>query len=252
MNIHFRLRQQGQADPIIILHVFDSRFEQRKFMYSTGISMDKTHWDKRKDRARLIIGKEKEYEEVNKYLDSLEQTVIGFLSERYKYEILGRQDLKAHILKTKISGRNENQTSSNEYQNFFCLWEKMIDESKTSNGESIISATKKQKLQTLKLVKKFVTEKGMPISFKNIDMTFYHAFDAYMKEKPLNGNSRGRHFKEIKAMLREAMDRDIEINMSFQKKSFKVIRSVTDHTYLNEQELKKLLLIKLPAQLGPH
>ena len=73
-----------------------------------------------------------------------------------------------------------------------------------------------------------------------------------MKEKSLNGNSRGRHFKEIKAMLREAMDRDIEVNMSFQKKSFKVIRNSTDNTFLNETELKKLMKLRLPLHLESH
>ena len=252
MNIHFKLRQQGKSNPMITIQVFDSRFEQRKFMYSTGISIDKIHWDKRKDRARLIIGKEKQYEELNKYLDFLEQIVIGFLSERHKYETLNRSDLKAHILKTKVSGRDENQKPATEKEIFFCAWEKMIVESKTSKGESTTAATKKQKIQTLKLVKKFVAEKRVPISFTSIDMNFYHAFDAYLKEKSLNGNTRGRHFKEIKAMLREAMDRDIEVNVSFQKKSFKVIRNATDNTYLSEQEIKKVLLVKLPSHLEPH
>lgn len=251
MNIHFQLRQQGKSNPIITLYVFDSRFEQRKFMYSTGISIEKSHWDKRKDRARLIVGREKEYEELNKYLDFLQQTVISFLSERHKYESLSRQELKAHILKTKINGKDEGPKPS-ENQSFFFLWERIIDETRTAKGESITSATKKQKLQTLKLVKKFVGGKGILVSFKTIDMNFYHAFDDYMKEKSLNGNSRGRHFKEIKAMLREAMDRDIEVNMSFQKKSFKVIRNSTDNTFLNDAELKKLIEVRLPSHLEQH
>lgn len=90
------------------------------------------------------------------------------------------------------------------------------------------------------------------VSFETIDMNFYHSFDSYMKEMPLCGNSRGRHFKEIKAMLREAMDRDIKVNLSFQKKSFKVIRNATDNTYLNDDELKKILHLKLPPALEVH
>ena len=134
MNIHFRLRQQGKSNPIIILQVFDSRFEQRKFMYSTGVSIEKNHWDKRRDRARLIIGREKEYEEINKYLDFLEQTVIGFLSERHKYENLNRQDLKTHILKTKIRG-NENQNSSTEVEIFFAFGKRSLRSQRRLKGK---------------------------------------------------------------------------------------------------------------------
>jgi len=250
MNIHFQLRQQGASDPIIIMNVFDSRFEQRKFMHSTGISIDKNHWDKRRNRAKLILAKTKEYEELNKHLDHLQQTVISYLSERHSCNALYRKDLKATLLNSRIGQRHEIQVDLTEY--FFETWKKIIAESKTSKGESITSGTKKQKLQTLKLVKTFASKKGILISFKIIDMNFYYAFDAYMKEKSLNGNSRGRHFKEIKAMLREAMDRDIEVNMSFQKKSFKVIRNSTDNTFLNETELKKLMELQLPSHLEPH
>lgn len=250
MNIHFQLRQQGASDPIIIMNVFDSRFEQRKFTYSTGISIDKSHWDKRRDRAKLILAKTKKYEELNKHLDQLQQTVIGYMSERHSANCLYRKDLKATILNSRTGQKHETQVDRTEY--FFETWEKIITESKTSKGESTTGDTKKQKRQTLKLVRKFSKDRKVRPSFENIDMNFYHAFDKYMKDELLSGNSRGKHFKEIKALFREAMDRDIEVNLSFQKKSFKVIRIPTDNTYLNDLELRKIMATKLPAHLEVH
>lgn len=249
MNIHFTLRKQGKADAMIILQVFDGRLEGRKFMYSTGISIKESEWDKRKSRAKLILAKSKEHEELNKYLDKLEQTVISFKSERHNLESISRQDLKSYILKSKINERKEMEEDLQRESDFFKTWEKIIEETKTSKGESISSGTKVAKKQTLRLVRKFAVAKSMSLSFDDIDMSFYHSFDSYMKKQGLNGNSRGRHFKEIKAVLREAIDRDIKVNLSFQKKSFKVIRSSSDNTYLNDDEVKRILKLKLSPTL---
>lgn len=252
MNIHFRLRQQGNSNAIIVLHVFDRRFDGRKFMYSTGIAIDKDHWDKRRDRAKALLAHSKEYTEINKHLDQLERTVISFKSEKHNHESLSRQELKSFIVGTKINERKDQNTQKHATVLFFDTWEKIISESKTNKGETTTQSTRKQKRQALRLVKKFATEKQMTLSFDNIDMNFYHTFDGYMKDKGLASNSRGRNFKEVKAMLREAMDRDIKVNMSFQKKSFKVIRHTTDNTFLNDLELRKLIALKLPPHLEAH
>ncbi len=249
MNIHFSLRKQGQSDPIIILNVFDGRFEGRKFMYSTGVSIDPADWDKRKSRAKSILSRAKELDDLNKYLDALEQIIISFRSERHNSATLSREDLRSYIQKTRLNERKEKEEKLQKESGFFAVWQKMIDSAKNSSGEDISSGTRRSKTQTLKLVSKFAVLKSMSLSFDNLDMDFYHSFDRYMKEKKLNGNSRGKHFKEIKAILREAIDRDIKVNMSFQKKSWKVIRNPSDSTYLNYEEIKKLLALDLTGAL---
>lgn len=221
-------------------------------MYSTGIAIDKDHWDKRRDRAKVLLAHSKEYSEINKYLDLLEQKVISFKSEKHNHASLSRQELKSFIVGAKINERKDQDEKEGKNVLLFDTWEKIISESKTSKGESTTKSTKKQKRQALRLVKKFATEKQMTLSFDNLDMNFYHAYDSYMKDNGLAGNSRGRHFKEIKATLREAMDRDIKVNMSFQKKSFKVIRHITDNTFLNDVELRKLIALKLSTHLDVH
>lgn len=249
MNIHFKLRKQGKVNPKIIMHVFDGRFEGRKFMYSTGQSIPGDHWDKRKSRAKTITAHAAEYEALNRYLDKLEQTVISFKSERHNSASLRRQDLKNYLLKSQDNERREQEETLQRESDFFKTWEKIISEAKTSKGESISAGTRVAKTQTLRLVRKYAAENSPSLNFEDIDMNFYHGFDAYMKGQGLNGNSRGRHFKEIKSLMREAVDRDIKVNLSFQKKSFKVIRSSTDNTYLNFSEIKRLLALELSPAL---
>lgn len=227
MNIYFNLRQQSKkSKATITLEVFDSRFEHRKFLYSTRLRIDSQDWDKRKGRVKSILGREKELNEINRRLDALQQATISFLSEKHGVNILYRKDLQAHLQNTIIKDpRKRNQVAKPDQEAFFDMWERIIEESKTAQGVRTTDGTRKQKRQTLLMVKKFSTEKGFKVSFETIDMNFYRSFDAYLSDKGLKGNSRGRQFKEIKALQREALDRDIKVNMAFQKKSFKVIRT---------------------------
>jgi integrase len=193
--------------------------------------------------------KAKELNELNKHLDKLEQAVIDFSSERHNSKSLNREDLKAHIKRSQIDERKTLEDQLEKESDFFSVWKKLIETTKTPTGKNITASTKKNKLSNLNLVKKYCIDRKLKLTFGDFDMNFYHDFDSFMQEKGIDHNTRGRHFKDIKAILRAAFDRDIPVNLAFQKRSFKVIRSATESIYLNEEELRKLLKIKLSSAL---
>lgn len=118
------------------------------------------------------------------------------------------------------------------------VWE---NTTKNKEGLPLSEGTKTSKKQTLNLIKEYCVKNKIRLSFDNLDKTFYYDFDNFMISKKFSPNNRGKHFKEIKAILREAEDRDIKVNPSFHKKSFKVIRIAADSIYLIETDIKKLL-----------
>lgn len=246
MNIHFKLRAQGKSDPIIVLHVFDGRFQDRKFMKSTGKHVKVTQWDKRKQRAKVTS---QELDELNKHLDYLNRRVIEFLSVRHNSSSLHRDDLHKHLKSSQKDERKELEDQLQKENEFFISWQNIIDTTKGKSGEALAPGTKRSKEQTKQLVSEFAVTKRLKLTWANLDMKFYQSVDLFMKEKGLGPNSRGKHFKEIKAVMREAFDRDLPVNQSYLKKSFKVIRTSTDSIYLSEDELRRLLTLKLtPAK----
>jgi integrase len=245
MKIHFKLLQQGKSNPVILLKVYDGRFVGRFFKYSTGITIEQAHWDKRKERVKQVISKAGEYSSINQHLDELEQVVIRFKSLHHRSTTLTREELRAFILEASRNNEDRPDAATSDSPEIFSLWQQIIDTAKNSSGKCVSSATRKSKLQSMRLVRKFAAKKSLTLTFDGIDMDFYHEFDAYMMSLGLNVNSRGKHFKDIKAILREAIDRDYKVNLAFQKKSFKVIRGETDSTYLNEEEIKSWLELKL-------
>jgi integrase len=244
MNIHFNLRQQGKTDPVITLQVFDSRFKNRKFMHSTGKHIRKDRWDKRKERARVLSNID-ELSELNKHLDRMNQAVIQFLSVRHDHKTLSRQALKAHLNSQRVDERKTEEETLQRKSDFFGLWQQIIDTTKGKDGINISAGTKRSKKQTLSLVRKYCIDKKVKLTLEALDMSFYYALDIYMEGKGLNPNTRGKHFKEIKAIIREAQDRDHPVNLAYLKKSFKVIRKDSDSTYLNETEIRRLIELKL-------
>lgn len=241
-NIHFKLRAQGKTTPIIILNVFDSRFPHRKFMYSTGKSIRTKEWNSQKERPKV-------HDELFEYLNSLEKRTVAFLDARLDSSTLNREDLKKHLESSQRDERKERESQLQKEDDFFRTWQHIIDSTKGKNGESIASGTKRSKEQTKNLVSEYAVAKKAKLTWENLDMKFYQALDIFMTGKDLSPNSRGKHFKELKAIMREAFDRDIPVNQSYLKKSFKVVKVSTDSVYLTEEELKKMLALNLsPAK----
>lgn len=248
MNISFRLRKTGSKDPRINLFVFDNRFKGRKFIYSTSIDIKESEWDKRKNRPKIIPGSNNESQiiKLSKRLDHISDLVSSYLSDRYGETTLQKNELSSY-LDLHLFNIPENKKPG---ISFFEIWKEII--STTTNpktGLPIKKGTVRSKNQTLDLLIEYFKKVKENPNFESFCIKFYHSFDSYMIGKGLNGNTRGKHFKEIKAVLREAEDRDIEVNRSYQKKSFKVIRSNPDNIYLNDEEIKKIYNLKLtPSQ----
>jgi integrase len=237
-NSKFFLRKQGKGSPVIVFHLFDSRFKGRKFMYSTGFHCV-GDWDKRRERTKDLV--------INSHLDFIQSVAKDFLDTRVNSRTLSRQDLKQYILsrqKDEIREREERELAEQDKHEVFQLWEEIIQTSKNSKGEPTGHDTKRQKRQTLKKVKTYCKETKFTPTLLNMDMRFYHAFDTWMISQGIGPNTRGKNFKEIKAFLREAAERDIPVTQAYLKKSWKIIDKPTDSVFLTILEIQKILQIQ--------
>jgi integrase len=243
-NLKFFLRKQGKSDPVIVMQVFDARFEGRKFMYSTGHHIDPGKWDKKRERAR-------DSKSMNDFLEHLVSQVKAFMDQRLQSKTLTRKSLKEHLINSLRDDQEFQLTG--EVNEIWSTWEEIINTTRTSTGKAITPLTKQQKKQTLKTVKAFVKAKSYPLSFNNIDLKFYHKFDLYLIDQGMAGNTRGKHFKEIKSILREAAERDIPVNPSYLKKAWKVIKEDSESVFLDIIEIRKIFDCKkvLPQDI-PH
>lgn len=94
---------------------------------------------------------------------------------------------------------------------------------------------------TVNQFKYFQRDKHKHLDFDDIDMDFYYAFTAYMKDKNYSIYTIGN----LKSMMRVAHDDGLTTNQKWASKKFKSNRVDVDTIYLTEDELKKIIAVDL-------
>jgi integrase len=204
-------------------------------MYSTGFSVSPSTWEKKKERSKV--------RHINTHLDFISETAKAFIDARMDSSTISRKELKEFIKSKMRDEAGEAQARRIDAQDIWVIWADLINTSKNSKGEPTSQGTKKQKKQTMNLVKLYATEKRLALTLQDLDIKFYHAFDQWMSERNLSPNTRGKNHKDIKAILREADDRDIPASKDYTKKSWKVIKTSPESVFLNLLEIKKIFNI---------
>jgi integrase len=81
--------------------------------------------------------------------------------------------------------------------------------------------------------------------FNDITLDFYFDFHTYLVNEKLSTNTIGKRIAILKTIMREATERGLNTNLSFQSKRFKVTREKTENIYLNESELMEIYKLDL-------
>lgn len=276
--ISFYTRSQstkGQTKdyPVVNLLVSHTKFKGRKFRYSTGVVIHKKLW---KDGG--INGKALESAAppeaqsffrpaTHKDGDAIklgyrvgerivQGTVLAALDQRLK-------DLRRKVEVWMDYKALESQWSSVELKKFldsdkpvkiedqidvFKKWEEIINNTLTKDKEPIKEGTRNAKMSTLARVKEYFGDKA--VTFESFNQEFYNSFMRWMTLKEMKKNTRGKHIKEIKSVLRRAMEDGLPVSMAFlNSKNFKTLKEDTDQVYLTEDELMQVYKLKLPAHL---
>lgn len=104
---------------------------------------------------------------------------------------------------------------------------------KALNNHSVVNSYK----QTKALLKEFRPS----LKFNDIDLQFYYDFVDYCFDaKKYTTNNTGKHVKNLKAILNEALNEGVSTNTAHKSKKFAVLQEEVDAIYLNRIELKQL------------
>lgn len=130
---------------------------------------------------------------------------------------------------------------------FIKLYIKQISDGsrQTDQGRNYAYSTIKSIKQALKQFELFQKETGRHYDFKDIDMTFYYNYTAYLKKKDYAINSVGKCIKELKAIMYTAETEGYHSNNAWKDKKFKGTRIDIDSIYLTREDLDKLMAVDL-------
>ena len=205
--------------------------------YSTGMKILPYYWNDKPDyRAKQT--KHFAHGNFNTRLDNIENSIIDIHRELLNRSVKPTPDILRNEL-NRVLGKGP-QVQEVTLIGFI---ETIINDSKegkrlTRDNKRIKPITIKGYRTTSNHLLNYQKDKAVLLDFNSINLEFYSEFTLYMHSKNYSTNTLGKHFKNLKVFMKEAYNRGLTKNTIFQNEKFRVVEEVTDHIYLNDDELR--------------
>jgi integrase len=231
-TLNFYLDKADKKGESLILMTYLSNGQ--KFRHSVKIKIAPELWVKTKQRCK---GKQPDHEYLNAHLNALEDVI----RKAERESLLNYNALRFSFVKQRFED-SLNKTS--EKKTLLQYFQVYID---SANGQ-ITEGTIKHYKTCQKHLIEFSKLKHYELSFERINNTFQNAFLTYLTEdcKLLN-NSVGNYMKIFKAFMNFcAVNGFNKVSDDFKK--FKVYKEDGELIYLTEEELFRIINLKLVSE----
>lgn len=233
-SVNFYLKKAEPKSGLSLIYL-QFTYAGKKLIHSTGESIDRSHWNEKKQRVKsnsqtTADGKHS----LNDLLDHLKSTCERTYNQEKVKGIPDRSVIKNALIQV-VSG-----TASTETVTLKQLIEKFIANEVRFNGKGKQLNTIKTYRTTLNHLLTFEREKRYPIAYESINMDFHNKYTSYLESNDLSINSIGKDIKNIKTFMNAAVDFGYTDNEQFKKKRFCVPKEPTYSVALKEQEVVQL------------
>ncbi len=226
-----------------------ARWHGRKLAYSTLEKIEPEHFETDPSKRNFQRAKHSHigYSELNRRLDYLENAskdvFHSFINDNHRIP-------EPHELK-KIFDVKLRFIPEQKRLTFFQFVDQFIKEAEKS-GISLENGRKKSKgtiriyKNTQRRLKEFEQYYGRKIEFETVDLDFYDKWIEFLSEElQLALNSIGRYTKTVRVFMQAATEKNLNTNMVFKSKRFKILGESVYKIYLNEKELTDMFNLDL-------
>lgn len=221
-----------KKESLIMLH-FSSK--GRRFKKSIGYRCSLKNWDTTKQRIKTGKGMISNAYEVNAFINNIQIYAEEEMSTMKKVNDLIDVERLSYLLSCKIKG-TELDREVNENKKLLYYSKNLLEQKRTR----IKAGTLMSCNQTIKVLEKYEKEYDTTLKFENIDLNFYRKFLRFLENEDYSLNSIGKHVKNLKVFLNDALTNGITNNVVFKSRSFKVPKEVTTDIYLTNEEINVL------------
>lgn len=234
-TIKFIIRGKEQDNPTPIY--VTSRFgRNEKLMYATPLRVAPLFWDEAKQRVKR--SKYCTYtEDVNSALVAISSKLETFISDSARE---GRTVTKERMKEVLDRHFGKGGCRPVTFHDFFDVYIAECDTRQNGRrgGQKVTYKTKREYARTLEYVSQFEKKKGRKLDFEDFDKALLQSFVAFLQSLNLATNTIAHKIISLKALLREAVDRELTDNTRWQ--SFHHVTEETEAVALNEQELEQI------------
>jgi integrase len=233
VNFYLKKAEETTGKSLIFLQY---KYNGKRLVFSTGQRIDPANWSHSKQRIKSnkATTEDGQYA-LNDLLDNLERECLKSYNKHIKNGIPSTETIKGDLF--MFMNQNEKGT---EGPTFFNLIDRFSAGEIKHKGKDKTKGTRNIYKQTLKHLKEFAVAEKYKVDFNTINLDFYYKFVSHLKKEGLNQNSIGKHIKDIKTFMGEAIDLKYTTNYEFKNKKFVAMKEEVDSVYLTENEIMKI------------
>ena len=173
--------------------------------------------------------------QVNDFINKIQATAENeLLKMKKEYNSINMEQL-SYLIGCKINN-NGTDEEINKNKNLIYYSKKLLEQKKSL----IKIVTQRSCNQTVKMLEEFEKQQHRVLTFETIDMSFYRDFVKLLEKQNYSLNSIGKHIKNLKVFLNDALTNGITTNAKFKSRNFKVLTETTTEIYLTVSEIETL------------
>lgn len=244
----FYLKEPSSNEPTLIYmqaKYSTSTGVQERFMLSSGNKIKPDEWDTSKQRA-FVTKKSLLNGDINMWLDKM---ASAFKTE-FRGLQLANKTPTATVLKERVEqSLNLKPQPTDEIKpkaiSFIQFAKSFTEECKQSKAPNTIKAY----VSTYARIEEFESLSDKIFSFEDITHEWRNGFLKYLQSLGVGRNTEGKHIKNVKLFMNEALERRLHGNMAFKSKSFNKPTEDVESIFLTEDEI--LLIANLDLSNDP-
>ncbi len=246
-KIKFYLKNPDSKTESLIFLVY--RNGNQYFKYYTGEYVLLESWNSKKQRPE-ISRKYPENTDIDRQLSKYEFFLKDLINEFTRKKIEITSDLLKLHLDKEFKNIDPEKISAKKKPTLLQYIETYIQDCK--DGKRLTPLGHRYQVVTIKVFRslynyltKYIDTKKKKLDFDDITIDFYDDFMKYFHDHNYATNTIGNQIKNLKVIMRAAMDEGIHNNNEFMRKKFKKVSEESDNIYLTEEEINRIYSLDL-------
>ena len=246
-KVHFYLRKNKSEAQTVYLCIRKGR--NNSYRKSLGIKIRPSDWNKKKMRVKNTA-KIKDIDLINSYLNEIENHLnLFFLQQKVKKQDVTLGDIKNNVMSFLCPEKAQSAKVLTYLRSYINQLDRRLS---YKTGKPITRSTADKFYILYKLLKEFSVNHSEVLTFKDINMEFYHNFILFLQSKGYANNTVGKYISALKCVLNDAVIKGVSDNLIYKDSGFKSLNESPQSVYLTAKELDKIMKTQLPPVLSDY
>ncbi|WP_018621673.1 site-specific integrase [Spirosoma luteum] len=255
-DVKFLLKDPRATDATLVSLIF--RYENRRFVYSTGQFIESYQWDTDNQRAytnqknRIV---RQQHETINAHLDRHRAAFVRVMNAlQLAGEPFDNAVIKHHLDNQLGRIRAVKPAKVEEKETFTQFITRFVADAKAgkrlnAKNSRFADGTLKNFMKFRNILTDYQQNIGRGLEYDAFTLDFYNRFKKYLTAQGHSLNYVGAVLNGVKMLLKHAHAEGLHQNTDFQSRDFKKIEEEVDTIYLDNDELTTLYNLNLRHDL---